>query len=497
MRVLLIQPPEGKTIGLNSVFLAEPLGLEMLASSLGPEHECTILDMRLEPDLHGALARFHPDLCGISCSFTPDVGRTLEIAAQIKASLPDCRVFVGGHHASQQPTDFLGSPVDGVVLGDGEDVFHRVVEALEGGGAVWGLPGVLDPSRADAETAAGRGSLPDLAGLPLPARHLVAGYRPQYQMGLEWPVYSVETARGCPYRCRFCSVWELYGGTRRERPVAAIVEELGALNGRFIFFTDDLFFLDGDRMERLGLEIRRAGIRKQYTCQSRADGIVQHRDVVRLWKEIGLRRIFVGLESTTEAGLRSVRKGYGSRTNAAALEILDQLGLSVNGQFIVDPSFTMEDFRALGQYVREKRIAFPSFTILTPLPGTSFHRERAEELETTDPEMFDLFHCVLPTRLPLHRFYEEFATLYREGYFERALRLPTYRVLRYLCTPERVRRFIRTTRNLRALCRARTYLEAHERSSQGNRRDPALSSKRGKWGTGGDMGKLDNGVRNR
>jgi radical SAM superfamily enzyme YgiQ (UPF0313 family) len=253
------------------------------------------------------------------------------------------------------------------------------------------------------------------------------------------------------------------------------VEELGTLQGKFVFFTDDLFFLDGDRMERLALEIRRAGIRKQYTCQSRADGIVRHEGVVRLWKEIGLRRVFVGLESTTDAGLRSVRKGYGSPTNAEALEILDRLGLSVNGQFIVDPAFTLEEFRALRAYVRERRIAFPSFTILTPLPGTSFHRERAGEMETADPEMFDLFHCVLPTRLPLQRFYEEFATLYREGYFGPGLRLPTYRILRYLCTPERIRRFIRTTRNLRGLCQARTYLEAHQGRPQGDgpdRRSP-------------------------
>lgn len=300
-----------------------------------------------------------------------------------------------------------------------------------------------------------------MAGLPLPARQLVDKYRTRYQMGLEWPVYSVETARGCPYRCRFCSVWELYGGRRRERTVQEIVEDLGSIDGEHVFFTDDLFFLDDKRAETIALEIKRAGIKKHYTCQSRADGIIRQREAVRLWKEIGLRRIFVGLESTNDAGLQIINKGYDSRTNERALEILDEIGVTVNGQFIVAPEFSLEDFQSLLDYVKRKSIAFPSFTILTPLPGTQFYREKGAELLTEDPEMYDLFHSVLPTRLPLDDFYRAFARLYKESYFGRSHWLPTYRILRYLLSVDGARRFFVTTNNLRELCRAESYLKAH------------------------------------
>lgn len=461
MKVLLIQPPNGQTIGLNSVFLAEPLGLEMVAAFLCSDHECSILDMRLEPDLHAAITSLRPDACGISCSFTSDVRRTVTIVSQIKRCLPTCFVFVGGHHASQRPLDFLDSHVDAVVIGDGERVCPELLRALERGEGVESLPAILTPSGYSSDEDLPSGSFPDMADLQLPARHLVENYRPRYQMGLEWPVYSVETARGCPYRCKFCSVWALFGAQRRKRPVSQILADLTTIEGENVFFTDDLFFHDDEHAKALALEIRRAGIRKEYTCQTRADEIVRHREVVRLWKEVGLKRIFVGFESISDSGLEGMNKGYRSYVNERAIEILKELHMGINGQFIVEPEFSVEDFQALLDYVKKKGITFPSFTILTPLPGTQLYRERREELTTDDPEMYDLFHCLLPTELSVSRFYREFARLYKESYFSRPFMLPTYRILKYLVRLEEARRFLSTTKKLRELCVPDTYLKAH------------------------------------
>lgn len=465
MKVLLIQPPNGDTIGLNSIFLAEPLGLEMVAASLESDHMCSIIDMRVDPDLDEALKEFCPDACGISCSFTPDVSRTIQIASRIKNHLPSCFVFVGGHHASQRPEDFSGSDIDAVVFRDGEEGSRSLLKAIENGDTAEEVPAVLVPGRVSGNERVQKWGFPDMASLPMPARHLVDKHRDRYQMGLEWPIYSVETARGCPYRCSFCSVWELYEGKRRERPVEEIVEELAAIKGKHIFFTDDLFFLDAERTESLALEIKRAVLRKEYTCQARSDRIVENHEVVRLWKDIGLKRIFVGLESKSDSLLKLFNKGYGARTNEKAIEVLDELGVTINGQFIVEPNFSENDFQYLLDYVRKRNISFPSFTILTPLPGTRFYEGKREALITENPEMFDLFHCVLPTKLPLERFYQEFARLYRESYFARSLRLPTYRIIRYFLSIERAKRFFATTKNLRSLCSAETYLKAHNNAA--------------------------------
>jgi radical SAM superfamily enzyme YgiQ (UPF0313 family) len=479
MKVLLIQPPNGETVGLNSVFLAEPLALEMVAASLGPEHECSIIDMRLESDLDAVIKGFRPDACGISCSFTSDVKRTRWISAQIKSRLPGSFVFVGGHHASQRPFDFVGTGIDAVLVGDGEEACRNLLRSIERESAVEDAPGVLMCAKALEHGEIPKGTFPEMVDLPLPARSMVKKYRSQYQMGLEWPIYSVETARGCPYRCMFCSVWQFYGGKRRERPLATVVEDLSAIPGENIFFTDDLFFLDGKRAVALALEIKRAGIKKHYTCQARADGIVRDRSAVRFWKEIGLRRIFVGLESPSDAGLRTLDKGCTLQTNERALEILDELEVTISGQFIVEPEFSIKDFQALLNYVRRKRIAFPSFTILTPLPGTRLYEQRRAELVTEACEMFDLFHCVLPTKLPLESFYQEFARLYRECYFGGRLGFPTYRILRYFRSVEGARRFVATTKNLKKLCRAESYLKTHLSKDLDNQERPSKRKKDG------------------
>ena len=82
----------------------------------------------------------------------------------------------------------------------------------------------------------------------------------------------------------------------------------------------------------------------------------------------------------------------------------------------MEPDFTREDFRRLKEYVRSRGVKTPSFSVLTPLPGTKLYEERKGELTTSDYDLFDIAHAVLPTRLPLGQFYEEFCGLYRAAY---------------------------------------------------------------------------------
>ncbi len=98
--------------------------------------------------------------------------------------------------------------------------------------------------------------------------------------------------------------------------------------------------------------------------------------------------------------------------NEKAMEIMLENGVDMWGGFIIDPQWTKPDFDALIEYVRSKKISFPQFTILTPLPGTAFFREKFKELTTLNYEVYDFFHSVLPTKLPLEEFYSNMARLY-------------------------------------------------------------------------------------
>jgi radical SAM superfamily enzyme YgiQ (UPF0313 family) len=90
--------------------------------------------------------------------------------------------------------------------------------------------------------------------------------------------------------------------------------------------------------------------------------------------------------------------------------------------YIVDPSYTREDFRSLLAYVRKMKHQQVIFTIMTPLPGTELHENRGKDLLSRKPELYDLVHTVLPTTLPLPEFYREFADLYTRA-------VPLYRLV--------------------------------------------------------------------
>ncbi len=138
MRILLIQPPQGTRFGFSRILMVEPLGLECVGAALKlHDHEVELIDLRLDrlATLGATLASRRPTGVGISCGFTTDVYWTLRVARMVKEVLPATHLFVGGHHASLIPGDFLfpGSPVDAVVVGEGEWTTLELVDGLHRG----------------------------------------------------------------------------------------------------------------------------------------------------------------------------------------------------------------------------------------------------------------------------------------------------------------------------------------------------------------------------
>jgi radical SAM superfamily enzyme YgiQ (UPF0313 family) len=165
-------------------------------------------------------------------------------------------------------------------------------------------------------------------------------------------------------------------------------------------------------VERLNELVKAAGIRAQYWVQARADSIVKRPDIIEKWADIGLSSALIGFESIRDEELADLNKQSSVKTNEAAMKILNDNGVDMWGMFVVNPQWTKLDFDALIDYVRNMKISFPTFTILTPLPGTAFFQEKLQELTTLNYELFDFFHSVLPTRLPLEEFYANMARLY-------------------------------------------------------------------------------------
>jgi radical SAM superfamily enzyme YgiQ (UPF0313 family) len=415
MRILLIQPAQERGLGFRSLAVVEPLGLESIAGSLS-EHKVKILDLRLEDHLPGALQDFQPDFCGINCSFTIDVYQTREISTSIKAWNPKVPVLVGGHHASLSPEDFYCPSIDGVVVGEGEIAIRDLITAWESGNDLKNVPGVVLNLPSGPYYTPERPMVENLEELPMPARHLTRHYRKHYYLGFQKPFSIMETARGCPYRCDFCSVWKFFNGKCRMKSPERVIQEVKTIPEKYIFLADDNFLMSVPRAKRIAKLLIDNKIKRRFMFQARSDAMVQHPEVIPLLRKAGFWKVYIGFEKIDEDALSQLNKHNSVQNNEEALKILRAHGMEVIASFIIDPSFQAKDFRRLRQYILDRRLYSPSLTILTPLPGTELFARVKERLITTNYELFDYVHAVLPTRLKLADFYREFTDLYKTGY---------------------------------------------------------------------------------
>ncbi|MCW5890528.1 MAG: hopanoid C-3 methylase HpnR [bacterium] len=405
MRVLFVHP---SPLIFSEIYLRlEPLGLETVAGAAeAAGHEVRLLDLQVfrPADYRRALGTWRPDAIGFSLNYLANVPEVVAMAAEARTQLPDCRIVVGGHSASFTAADLLrhaGGAIDCVVRGEGEGVIARVLDAFAGGAALETIPGVV--------TAAGSGPAPllepDLDARP-PARHLTRRRR-KYFIGELDPCASVEFTRGCPWDCAFCSAWTFYGRSYRKRSPEACAAELARIAEPNVFLVDDVAFVRPEDGMAIADAMERRGVRKQFYLETRADVLLRHPEVFARWAKLGLRYMFLGIEAIDEEGLRLHRKRVHLGDNTRALEVARHLGIVVAINLIADPDWDERRF----QVVREWALEVPeivNLTVNTPYPGTETWHTESRRFTTRDYRLFDVQHAVLPTRLPLRRFYEEF-----------------------------------------------------------------------------------------
>ena len=418
MRIALVKPANQGILGLELITFVEPLGLECVAGVLEPEgHDCAIFDFRidgLDPGVENCAA-FSPDVVGLQCNFTTERYRTLEAVRRIKKRLPNAFILIGGHDASRDPAWFDDSDIDAIAVGDGEEIIVAMIETLEKGKDLQEVPGLmLNTSQGQINT----GHAParrDIDTLPLPARHLIRHYAPHYYINFRKPLALLETARGCPFKCNFCSVWKFHESTFREKSPEQVVKELETIDAPNVFITDDIFWMNVRRGEEMAKQIKASGIKKYFTVQTRTDIICKFPHLIEMWKDCGDLAIFLGLEKVDDEGLQSVNKKNTAANNVRAIEILKDLGVGFTCNFIVDPAWDRKDFQQLKDWIDQYGTYNSGFSVLTPLPGTDLWDDVEKNVTSRDWELYDIVHTVLPTKLPLEDFYDEYSKLWRHA----------------------------------------------------------------------------------
>jgi hopanoid C-3 methylase len=418
MRIAFIKPPVGGILGLEMLTFVEPLGPICVAACLEADgHVCKVSDFRIDGEEFGMAdcKAFDPDVVGLQCNFTTERNRTIRLAKRIREEMPRAFIVVGGHDASRDPDWFHHEAIDAIAAGDGEEVMPALVEALSRGGDLRQVVGLNVREKHGWHFTGHVTARPHLDSYPPPARHLIAHYADHYYINFRKPLALMETARGCPFKCNFCSVWKFHESTFREKSPERVVRELQAIEAPNVFITDDIFWMNVKRGEEMAKQIQAAGVRKFFTVQTRTDIIVKFPHLVEMWKDCGSLAIFLGLESVTDEGLKAVNKKNSACNNVKAIEILKDLGVGFTPNFIVDPAWDRDDFARLRDWIEEMGAYNSGFSILTPLPGTDLWDTARKNVTTHDWEMYDIVHTVLPTRLPLDEFYAEYSRLWRHA----------------------------------------------------------------------------------
>ena len=418
MKVAFIKPPVGGILGLEMLTFVEPLGPICVAACLEQEgHECKVIDLRIDGEEHGMdiCRKFAPDVVGLQCNFTTERNRTVRLAERIKREMPGAFVVVGGHDASRDPRWFQHDCFDAVAIGDGEEVMPPLVDALVRGRDLKTVRGLALYEKGTWTSTGDVVARPNLDDYPMPARHLIEQYADHYYINFRKPLALMETARGCPFKCNFCSVWKFHESTFREKSPERVVKELQQIKAPNIFITDDIFWMNVKRGEEMARQIKAAGIKKYFTVQTRTDIICKFPHLVEMWKDCGSLAIFLGLESVTDEGLAAVNKKNKACNNVQAIEILKDLGVGFTPNFIVDPAWDRDDFARLREWIDAMGAYNSGFSILTPLPGTDLWDTAKKNVTTDRWEMFDIVHTVLPTKLPLEEFYAEYSALWQHA----------------------------------------------------------------------------------
>jgi hopanoid C-3 methylase HpnR len=405
MKILAVHP---SPLMYTKIYLRlEPLGLELVAEAARQAgHDVYLIDLQVERhrDYFALLEQWQPDVVAFSCNYLANVPEVIDLAKQTKIARPRSFVLVGGHSASFIAEDLLAhgqGAIDCVLKGEGEAALPLLLDAVEQDRKdLHHVPGVV--------TLDGEGppaffvqSLDDLR----PARDLVR-HRHKYFIGVLDPCASIEFTRGCPWDCSFCSAWTFYGRSYRPISPERVLDDLSRIKEPGIFIVDDVAFIQAKHGFEIGETIAKRGIKKQYYLETRGDVLLRNKEVFKLWKQLGMEYMFIGVEAIDEEGLKMHRKRVSLGKNFEALEFARSLGITVAINLIADPDWDRKRFEIVRQWCMEIP-EIVNISVNTPYPGTESWHTEERTVQTRDYRLFDIQHAVLPTKLPLHEFYEE------------------------------------------------------------------------------------------
>ena len=439
-RVLLISPPATRRTYLETnVSVGAPvlptLGLATIAGALTADnHEVRILDLDLidvsggstDAALAETLIDFKPEFVGLT-SITPTWHSMMDIASAVKGFNSAIKVISGGVHPTIFPEETLATGVvDYVAIGENDFAMNRLLA----GDAPETIPGLAFRENNKASNTSAPEEIIEPDSLPYPAWELFEKerYRMSHLTERHRPGGYMETSRGCPFNCIYCSkatFGKKFRGKSPERVVNEVDIMINKHGFRELHIVDDGFTNDIDRAKTICELIISKKLTVPFNLFNgiRADRIDD--ELCSLMKKAGCYQVAFGVESGNDHVLKGVSKGLNKDTIRKAVKMVKKSGMETYGFFVIAlPEDTEKTINDTIAFAVELDMTISKFDISVPLPGTKMYRQidEAGRIKTKDWSQY-IFH-----RTDTHLFdhpnmsWEKIEELYKLAYRKSYLR---------------------------------------------------------------------------
>lgn len=437
MKILLVNPPrspennilrfapEDARPYIHKKLIGPPLGLLTIAAAV-KDHEVTVFDLKgeydLDPDtpslnilMEILLRKYVPDIVGVT-TITSEFNSSNQIAGAVKSFDPSILTVAGGLHATLCPRDFTRSSFDVVIPGQCPHIFRDMVVSKERSKSLKGVPGIYLNNSGRLVKTEGEPLTPDFINEDylMPDRTPLIRWSNTYKVGKSPdPSTYVYTSLGCPYRCTFCSIWPQFNGIYYQRTIDSLIQELRSLEAYpVVRFADANTVVDTQFMSLLFDRIQSEGIAKTFIMDIRADVAAQNPWIIEKMAKGGLKVVICGFESFRDEELRQYHKKSPAIYNQEAIKIFDANGIMVRGNYVVPCDYSRDDFKALADYAAKNPVVYAGYTILSPMPGTSYYRKVKDLIVDHNFDRYNFFNALLKTSLPYEEFHREVAKLW-------------------------------------------------------------------------------------
>ncbi len=355
MKILLIAPCHVQEERPDSMDIPQ-LTLSLIAALTPPEHEIYIVE-----EVYGEKVNFDGDYDVIGISImTQTCIRGYQIATEFKKR--GKIVIFGGIHATAMPEEAICFG-NAVVIGEAEGLWHTVLD---------------DVRNHRLKSFYQLDQLPDLQNHIRPRRDLIKCSSGKFSIA------PIETTRGCPYNCDFCTVSRFFGTKQRHKPIIDIITDIESCREKNLFFLDDN--ITGDK--RYAKELFREMIPQKKIWVGQASiQVANDTELVRLAYKSGCRALLIGFESMSESGINLYRKTLKTiDENILAVKKLQDNGIMTMASLIFGlDSDTTEVFDVAHEFLTRSKAAFFQACVMTPYPGTPvFNKLRSQNRILTD-----------------------------------------------------------------------------------------------------------------